>query len=151
MIGPRIISAYEKLETEKGETDGYIILLLCYARSPFQDFESFPRIVVGLDENDIQIIFKHYNSSFVTYELYPGVYTIKDISEAVYTMVDHDRTRQYEYDDISVKAKPILNHFGGTSGTLKFDRKSFLNTLLGYTPYWVYINTNETYADSPGV
>ena len=57
-IGPRIISAYEKLETERRRTDGYYMLLLCYARSPFRDFESYLRIVVGLDENDIQLILK---------------------------------------------------------------------------------------------
>ena len=96
------------------------------------------------------MIFKHYNSNFFTYELYPGVYTIKYFSEPVYTMVDHDGTLQCEYDDISMKAKPILNHFGGRFVTLRFDEKSFLNTLLGYTPYWVYTSTNETYADSPG-
>ena len=62
---------------------------MCYARSPFRDFESFLRIVVGLNEDDIQMIFKQYKSYFVTYELYPGVYTIKDVSEAVHTKGDH--------------------------------------------------------------
>ena len=39
---------------------------MAYARSPFRDFESYLRIVVGLDENDIQLILKQYNSKFVT-------------------------------------------------------------------------------------
>ena len=40
-IGPRIISTYRKLETEKRQTDGYNILLMGFARSPFRDFESY--------------------------------------------------------------------------------------------------------------
>ena len=34
-IGPCIISACEKLETEKRQTEGYYKLLMAYARSPF--------------------------------------------------------------------------------------------------------------------
>ena len=40
-----------------------------YAGSLFRDFESYFRIVVGLDKDDIQLILRHYNSSFVTYEI----------------------------------------------------------------------------------
>ena len=50
--GPRIIKAYKKLETEKRQTDGYYMSLLGHARSLFRDFESYLRIVVGLDEDD---------------------------------------------------------------------------------------------------
>ena len=68
---------------EKSNTDGCIIFLLGYARSPFPDYESYLRIVVGLDEDDIQFILKQNNSAFVTYELTPGIYTIKYFSEAL--------------------------------------------------------------------
>ena len=37
---PRKIEAYKKLRLEKGSTDGYIITLLGYPRSPFRDCES---------------------------------------------------------------------------------------------------------------
>ena len=37
-----------------------------YAISPFRDFESYLRIVVHLDEDDIQLISKQYNANFVT-------------------------------------------------------------------------------------
>ena len=33
-----------------------------YARYPFRDFESYLRIVVGVDEDDIRLTFKQYNS-----------------------------------------------------------------------------------------
>ena len=61
-----------------------------YAGSPFRDFESYPRIVVDLDEDDFQLILKRNNSNFITYELFPGIYPIKDVAEAVYTMGDHE-------------------------------------------------------------
>ena len=63
-----------------------------YAKSPFRDFESYFRIIVGLDEFHIQLISKQYNSNFVTYDLSPGLYSYKDFSEAVYTMGDHEGT-----------------------------------------------------------
>ena len=76
-----------------------------YARSPFRDFESYLAIVVGLDEDDIQLILKQKNSNFVIYKTIPGIHTIKNISEAVYTMSDHQGTLQIEYDAISMKTK----------------------------------------------
>ena len=63
-IGPRIIDEYYKLSHEKKISDGYRILLMGYSRSLFRDFESYLRIVVGLDEKDIQLILKEYNSHF---------------------------------------------------------------------------------------
>ena len=53
-IGPRIIQAYRNLRLEKSSNDGYIIFLTGYARTTFRHFESYPRIVVGLDEDDVQ-------------------------------------------------------------------------------------------------
>ena len=50
---PRIIEAYRKLRSDKTSTDGYIILLIGYARTAFRDFKICLRIVVGLEEDDI--------------------------------------------------------------------------------------------------
>ena len=58
---PRNIEAYKKLGSEKSSTDCLIILLMGYATSPFRDFESYPRIIVGPDENDIQMVSKQHN------------------------------------------------------------------------------------------
>ena len=60
----RIIDEYLKLSHEKKNSDGYTILLLNYSRSQFRDFESYLRIRVGLDDKDIQLILKEYNSHF---------------------------------------------------------------------------------------
>ena len=67
-------------------------------------------------------------------------------------MGDHEGTNQTEYDDNSMKTKIRLTRFGSTFGTLKFDAKTvFTNTLLGFTPYWVYKPTNPIHVDSLGV
>ena len=120
-IGPRIIKTYWKLRSEKSSSDGYNILLMGYARSPIRNFESYLRIVVGLDEDDIQLISKQYNANFVTYEIDPANYTIEDLQEAVYPLADHERTLQIENDDLNKKTKLILTRFGSTFGTLKID------------------------------
>ena len=108
----RIIQAYKKLRSQKSCTDGYIMLLLGYTRSKFPDFESYHRIVAGLDEDDFQFILKQCISFLITYELSPRIFTIKDISQAVHTKSDHEGTLQIQYDDISMKAKPILTRCG---------------------------------------
>ena len=36
-------------------TDSYYMLLMGYARSPFPDYERYLRVVVGLDEDGIQL------------------------------------------------------------------------------------------------
>ena len=150
-IGPRNIRAYEKLRSENSSTGGYLILLLGYARSPFRDIECYLRIVVGLDEEDIQLILKQYNSNSLSIESLPGIYTIRDISEAVYTMRDLEGNQQIEFDDISVKTKLISTRFDGTFGMLRFGEKSFFNTSLGFTAVWDYKPTNASHADSSDV
>ena len=138
----RIIDEYHKLSQEKKNSDGYTILLLNYSRSKFKDFESYLRIRVGLDKEDIQLILKEYNSHFITYELSPGNYTIQDISNAVHTFSGHSDIIEIEYNDNSMKTKIILKNkdfrenFG--LGTLRFDKKSFFHTLLGRDPYFDY-------------
>ena len=73
------------------------------AGSPFRDFETYLRIVAGLDEEDVQFTLKQYNSDFVTYKITPRVYTIKDISDTPYTMGVHEGSLKNEYDDTSMK------------------------------------------------
>ena len=147
VLGPRIIDEFIKLSNEKKNTDGYMMVLLAYARSPFRDFETSLRVVVRLDEEDIQLILKEYNSHFITYELPPGIYSIQDILDTINTFSGHMETIQIEYDDISMKSKIILKYIDDQNisvlGTLRFDKRSFFHTLLGFIPYWDY--------KSPGV
>ena len=55
-MGPCITSAYRKLRSQKRSSDSYITHLMGFVRSPFRDFGSYLKIVVGLDEDDIQLI-----------------------------------------------------------------------------------------------
>ena len=97
------------------------------------------------------MILKQYKEKTVTYELDPGNYTIEDLQKAVYQFGDHEGTSQINYDDLNKKAKLILTRFGSTFGTLRLDKKSFLHTLLCFTPYWDHKPTNANHADFPDV
>ena len=88
-----------------------------YARSLFPDFEFYLRIVADLDEDDIPLILKQYKSYFITYEIPPDIYTIKEVSEIVYTKGNLEGTLQIEYDDNSMETKLILTQFSGNFGS----------------------------------
>ena len=112
------------------------------------NFESYLRIVVGLDEEDFPLILKQYISSFITYELTPGIYTIQVFSDAVHTFSGHTEIIQIEYDDNTMKTKILLKYIGGQKmfglATLRFDEISFFHTLLGFTPQWDYKPSNSS-------
>ena len=150
-IEPREISANKKLETEKRQVYGYYMLIMAFARSPFRAFECCLRTVPGLDEDDVQLILKQYNSNFVTYGLFASIYSIQDSSEVVYTMGDQDETLKNDFDEIGMKTKLVLKNFVGTLGTLRFIRMSFYITLLGFTLHWHYTPANAIHADSPTI
>ena len=122
-----------------------------YARSPVRKFEKYLRITVGFDEHDLQSSLKQYNSNIFTYEIPTGIYSVKDISEVVYNLGNHEKTVKTEYDDIAVETKLFLTRFGGSLEMLRFDEKSFFNTLLGFTPNWECKPTKAFHADFPGV
>ena len=103
-----------------------------------------------MDEEDFQLILKYYNSKFITYGIALAIYSIEDISELVYTISEHERNLQGEYDDISLKTKLILTRFSGNFEMLSFDQTSFFNFLLGFIPFWDYKPTNAIHADSSG-
>ena len=147
-LGPKIADTYWKLRSDKTSHDGYIILLMGYARSAFRDFESYLRIVVGLEEDNIQLILKQYNEKFITYELDPGIYTIEDIQRAVYKFGGYERTLAIRYDDTNKKVELLLT-YSGVFDSLRFDKKSFFHTILGFTPYWDYKMCNTDFS-APG-
>ena len=95
-LGPETAKTYWDLRTDKSSHDGYIILLMGYARSPFRDFEICLRIVIGLEEDNIRLILKQYNEKFGTYELEPGKYGIEDIQKSVHPLGGHERTLKIE-------------------------------------------------------
>ena len=108
------------------------------------------RIVVGLDEEDIQLSLKQYNSHFITFELTPGIYTIQEISSTIHTFSGHSEIIQIEHDDITMETK-IISKFKNNGkrvfglGTLRFDERSFFHILLSFEPYWDYKRTNSNH------
>ena len=155
ILGPRIIDEFIKLSNEKKYSYGYMIFLFGYSELSFRDFESYLRLVFGLDEEDTQLILKEYNSHFITYELTPGICTIQDISDAIQTFSGHEESIQLEYDDISMRTTIVLKFKNEkakfASGTLRFDKQSFFHTLLGFSPYWDYKPTNSDHVLIAGV
>ena len=145
IIGPIIIDEYREQVTKRMKDDNYMEILAGYTRSVFQDFESYLRTEVDLDEDDVKLVLDEYNSSFITYELDPGIYTFKDISEALLKILQpeydgYHNTIDIEYDDITMKTKLVVKH--GIIA-IRFDEKSFFSTVLGFTPGWDYKHYNK--------
>ena len=154
ILGPRIIDEFIKLSNEKKNTDGYMIFLFGYCASSFRDFESYLRLVIGLDEEDIQLILKECNSHFINYQLTPGIYTMQDISDAIKTFSGHEVSIELVYDDISMRASIVFKFKDEKKkfalGTLRFDKQYFFQTLLGFSTYWDYKPNNSIHVLNPG-
>ena len=146
IIGPIIIEEYKKKqETKRMNDEQYMNIIAIYISSVFQDFESFLRTRVDLIEVDIKLVLDEYNSSFITYELQPGIYTFKDDSEALFNILQTEypgpnNVIDIEYDDITMKTKLIVR-----SGiiAIRFDEKSFFSNVLGFTSGWDYKHYNK--------
>ena len=145
IIAPIIIKENNEQVTKRMKDDGYMDILARYTSSVFQDFESFLRTEVDLVEDDIKLVLDEYNSSFITHELEPGIYTFKDISETLFIILQSDcpgdcNVIVIEYDDINMKTKLVVQ-----SGiiAIRFDEKSFFSTILGFTAGWDYKHYNK--------
>ena len=145
IIGPIIIEEYEEQVTKRMNDEQYMNILAFYNSSVFQDFESFLRTQIDLVEDDIKLVLDEYNSSFITYELEPGIYTFKDIPEALFNIIQFEypgpsNVIDIEFDDITRKTKLVVN-----SGiiAIRFDEKSFFNTIIGFTPGRDYKHYNK--------
>ena len=123
-----------------------------YQQKRVRDFESYLRILSSLDENDIQLILKQYNSKFITYKIPPGVYTIKDLSEVLSRgfknefelrkmrpNLKYDKSDSIiiENDNVTLITKLILRY---DIKIFRFDKKTFFSSILGFPPYWDYSN-----------
>ena len=73
LIGAIIIKDYTERVTKRMKDDKYMIILSGYPRSVIQYFERYHRTEVDLVQDDIKLVLDEYNSSFITYELEPGI------------------------------------------------------------------------------
>ena len=145
IIGPIIIEEYKEQVSKRKKDEQFMNILAIYISSVFQDFESFLRTQIDLIEDDIKLVLDEYNSSFITYELQPGIYTFKEISEALFNILQSEypgpsNVIDIEYDDITMKSKLVVR-----SGiiAIRFDEQSFFSTVLGFTPGWDYKHYNK--------
>ena len=116
------------------------VFILCL----FQYFESFLITEVDVVEDDIKLVLDEYNSSFVTYELPPGIYTFKDLSEVLFNILQSEypgslNVIDIKFDDITRKTKLVVRP--GIIA-IRFDEKSFFSSILGFTPGWDYKHYN---------
>ena len=128
IIGPIIIEEYNEQVTKRMNDEQYMNILAFYFRSVFQDFQSFLRTQIDLVEDDIKLVLDEYNSSFNIYEIQPGIYTFKDISEALFNIPQIEypgplNVFVIEYDDITMKTKLVVRE--GIIA-IRFYEKSFL-------------------------
>ena len=145
IIAPIIIEEYKKQVTKRMEDGGYMNILVGYVSSVFQDFESFLRTEVDLVQDDVKLVLGEYNSSFITYKLEPCIYTFKDISEALFNILQSEypgpsNVIDIDHNDITMKTEMVVK-----SGIIakRFDEKSFFSTILGFTPGWDYKHYNK--------
>ena len=73
IIAPIIIEEYIKQVTKRMKDGQYKKIVAGYVSSVFQDFERYIRTEVDLVEDDVKLVLDEYNSSFITYELEPGI------------------------------------------------------------------------------
>ena len=116
-----------------------------YVNSIFQDFKSVLTTEVDLVEDDVRLVLDEYNSWFITFQLEPGIYTSKDLPESVFIIFQPEYPTSNnvivnQFDDISMKTK-LVERSGIIA--IRFVKKSFLNTILGFTPHWGYKHYNE--------
>ena len=145
IIGPIIIEEYREQVTKRMKDEQYMNILAIYTSSVFQDFESFLRTQIDLIEDDIKLVLDEYNSSFITYELEPGIYTFKDFSETLLNILQSEypgssNVIDIEFDDITRKTKLVVR--AGIIA-IRFDEKSFFSTILGFTAGWEYKHYNK--------
>ena len=145
IIGPIIIEEYKEQVTKRMKDEQYMNTLAIYTRSVFQDFESFLRTQIDLIEDDAKLVLDEYKSSFITYELEPGIYSYKEISEALFYILQSEYPQSnseilIRLDDVTRKTKMVVN-----SGiiAIRFDENSFFSTILGFTAGWDYKHYNQ--------
>ena len=140
IIAPIIIEENKEQVSKRMKDEQSMNVLAIYTSSVFQDFESFLRTQIDLVEDDIKLVLDEYNSSFTTYELEPGIYSYREISEALFYILQSEYPQSsseilIRLDDVTRKTKLIVN-----SGiiAIRFDEKSFFSTILGFTAGWDY-------------
>ena len=145
IIAPIDIEEYREQVTKRMKDDKYMPLLAMYVDSVFQDFKNYLRTEIDLVEDDIKLVLYEHNSKFLLRELQPGNHTFKDVSEALFNILqsehpDSSNVNNIEYDDITRRTKLVVRD--GIIA-LRFDEKPFFSTILDFTSGWEYEHYNK--------
>ena len=122
------------------QDDKNMPILAKHVDSKFQDFESSLGTEIVLVEGDFRLVLNEYNSSFITDDLEPAIYTFKDLSKALFNILQpeyvvYNNSVDFEYDDKTMKTKLVVR-LGIIA--IRFEEKSFFSTILGFTSGWDY-------------
>ena len=145
IIGPNILKEYGEQGTKRMKDDKYMKILGFYVMSIIQDFENYLRKEIDLVEDDIKLVLDEHNSNFITYELERGIYTFKDLSEALLRFLQPEYKRHHiaidiRFDDVTMKFKLVVRP---GIAAITVDENSFFSTILVFNPNWEYKNCNE--------
>ena len=103
-----VVKEYRKEVSKRMKNDKFMNILGFYILSLFQDFENHLRTEIVLIEDNIRLVLDEYNSSFITYEVKRGIYTFKDLSEALFELLRPEYEKfnnsiDINFDDITVE------------------------------------------------
>ena len=145
LIAPIIIEEYKEQVTKRRKNEQYMKIVAGNVSSLFQNFKSYLRTEVDLVEDDIKLVLDENNSSFITYEISPGIYTFKDFSEALLNILQYEYPEpsnviDSENDDITKKTNLVVRP--GIIA-IRFDGKSLFCNVLGSTSGWDFKNYNK--------
>ena len=104
IIDPIIIDEYRKQVTKRMKDGQYKTILAIYVDSVFHDFESFLGAQIDLVEDHIKLFLDENSSKFITYDLEPGIYNYRGISEALFLSLSlniHNPTAKFSLDLIN--------------------------------------------------
>ena len=104
------------------------------------------------------MILKRYESKFLTYKISRGVYTFEDLSEVLsrgfkkeFEFIGRIRpNHKYDRSDsivIESDNVTLINKLNVNPQihALRFDKKPFFDTDLGFSPYWEYKSYHSEY------
>ena len=145
IIGPIIREGYKEQVTKRMKDEQYMNILAIYTSSVFHELESFLRTRIDLIEDDVKLVLDECNSSFLTYEIEPGIYSYREIFEALFNSLQleyssSDRKILIRLDDVTRKTNLVV---GSGIIAIRFDERSFLDTILVFTAGWDYKHYNQ--------
>ena len=145
ILGPKIIGRYRKEVSKRMKSDIKMNILAGYFSSVFQDLECYLRTEIDFVEEDIRSVSDEYSSCFITDEITPSSYKIKDLSEVLL------RSSQLDFDGFNSSIDIDFNVFSMKTTLVvrcdkiakRFDEKSFFSSMLGLKSYCGYKHYDE--------